>query len=52
LHDAFTRLLQRQPPDTDMLWIGVKDIVQPQNGFLVILKRIKITANASHEYAT
>jgi hypothetical protein len=35
-HDAFTRLLQRQPPDTDTLWNEVKDIVQPQNGFLVI----------------
>ena len=35
-HDAFTRLLQRQPPDTDTLWNEVKDIVQPQKGFLVI----------------
>jgi putative transposase len=35
-HDAFTRLLQRQPPDTDALWNEVLDIVQPQDGFLVI----------------
>ena len=35
-HDAFTRLLQRQPPDTDTLWNEVKDIVQPQKGFLVM----------------
>ena len=35
-HDAFTRLLQRQPPDTDTLWNEVKDIVQPQKGVLVI----------------
>jgi hypothetical protein len=35
-HDAFTRLLQRQPPDTDALWNEVKDIVQPQKGVLVI----------------
>ena len=35
-HDAFTRLLQRQPPDTDALWNEVLDIVQPQDRFLVI----------------
>ncbi len=35
-HDAFTRLLQRQPPDTEALWDEVKDIVQPQKGFLII----------------
>jgi hypothetical protein len=35
-HDAFTRLLQRQPPDTDALWDEVRDFVQPQDGFLVI----------------
>ena len=34
-HDAFTRLLQRQPPDTDALWNEVNGIVQPQNGFLI-----------------
>ncbi len=35
-HGAFTRLLQRQPPDTDALWDEVKDFVQPQNGFLLL----------------
>jgi len=35
-HDAFTRLLQRQPPDTDALWNEVCDIIQPQKGFLII----------------
>jgi putative transposase len=35
-HDAFTRLLRRQPPDTDALWNEVKSIIQHQNGFLVI----------------
>lgn len=35
-HDAFTRLLQRQPPDTHSLWNEVKDIIQPQNGFIII----------------
>ena len=35
-HDAFTRLLQRQPPDTEALWEEVNDIVNPQDGFLVL----------------
>jgi len=35
-HDAFTRLLQRQPPDTDALWDEVKDIIRLQEGYLVI----------------
>lgn len=34
-HDAFTRLLHRQPPDTDALWNEVNSIVQPENGFLI-----------------
>ena len=34
-HDAFIRLLQRQPPDTDALWNEVNSIVQPENGFLI-----------------
>jgi Transposase DDE domain len=34
-HDAFTRLLQRQPPDTDALWNEVNSIVQPEKGFLI-----------------
>ena len=33
-HDAFTRLLRRQPPDTKGLWSEVKDNIQPQKGFL------------------
>jgi hypothetical protein len=35
-HDAFTRLLRRQPPDTKGLWGEVKDNIQPQKGFLII----------------
>ena len=35
-HDSFTRLLQRQPPDTDALWDEVREIIQLQDGFLVI----------------
>ncbi len=35
-HDAFTRLLQRQPPDTEALWDEVKGIIQLQKGFLII----------------
>jgi hypothetical protein len=35
-HDAFTRLLRRQPPDTKGLWIEVKDNIQPRKGFLII----------------
>ena len=34
-HDAFTRLLQRQPPDTDALWNEVNGIVQLEGGFLI-----------------
>ena len=34
-HDAFTRLLQRQPPDTDALWTEVNSIVEPEKGFLI-----------------
>ncbi len=35
-HDAFTRLLRRQPPDTGALWNEVKGLIQSQRGFLVI----------------
>jgi len=35
-HDAFTRLLQRQPPDTEALWNEVKEFVQLQECFLVL----------------
>ena len=35
-HDAFSRLLQRQPPDTEALWNEVKSIILLQKGFLII----------------
>jgi putative transposase len=35
-HDSFTRLLLRQPPDTEALWEEVKDLVTPKAGFLII----------------
>ncbi|AAM06081.1 hypothetical protein (multi-domain) [Methanosarcina acetivorans C2A] len=34
-HDAFTRCLQRQPPDTEALWEEVKNHVKPEGGFLI-----------------
>jgi putative transposase len=34
-HDAFKRLLQRRPPDTDALWNEVNSIVQLEGGFLI-----------------
>src|SRR5665647_1617837 len=35
-HDAFTRCLQRQPPDTEALWDEVKNHVKPEEGFLIV----------------
>jgi len=35
-HDAYTRLLQRQPPDTDALWAEVQGCVQLTGGMLVV----------------
>ena len=35
-HDSFTRLLLRQPPDTEALWEEVKVFVTPKTGFLII----------------
>ncbi len=35
-HDAYTRLLQRQPPDTDALWAEVQGCVHLSGGMLVI----------------
>jgi hypothetical protein len=32
-HDAFTRLLQRQPPDTEALWQEAKAFVDRGRGF-------------------
>jgi hypothetical protein len=35
-HDSFIRLLLRQPPDTEALWEEVKDLFNPETGFLII----------------
>jgi putative transposase len=35
-HDAFTRLLTREPPDTEALWQEAKTLVQPKRGILVL----------------
>ena len=35
-HDAFTRLLARQPPDTEALWQEVKGLVNLKGGLLVL----------------
>lgn len=35
-HDAFTRLLQRWPPDTEALWIESSHLVQPCEGILIV----------------
>lgn len=35
-HDAFTRLLIRQPPDTAALWQEVQSLVQKEAGLLVL----------------
>lgn len=35
-HDSFTRLLQRQPPDTESLWKEVKNYVKPEEGCLIV----------------
>jgi FOG: Transposase and inactivated derivatives len=35
-HDSFTRLLERQPPDTDALWEEVKNLVTLEVGLLII----------------
>ncbi|MDP9309948.1 MAG: transposase [Chloroflexota bacterium] len=35
-HDAFVRLLHRQPPDTVALWQEVKPYVQPTRGVLIL----------------
>src|SRR5450759_3061638 len=35
-HDAFTRCLQRQPPDTEALCDEVKNHVKPEEGFLIV----------------
>ena len=35
-HDAFTRLLQRSPPDTEALWQEAEDVVRLEEGVLVL----------------
>ena len=35
-HDAFTRLLRRQPPDTEALWQETRELVQLDAGTLVL----------------
>ena len=35
-HDAFTRLLQRQPQNTEALWNEVKPLINPKSGCLII----------------
>jgi hypothetical protein len=35
-HDAFTRLLERQPPDTEALWQEAKGLVNREGGLLVL----------------
>ena len=35
-HDAFTRLLQRLPPDTEALWKEVQPFVKKEQGFLIL----------------
>ena len=35
-HDAFTRLLRRQPPDTEALWRETQGLVQLEGGVLVL----------------
>jgi putative transposase len=35
-HDAFTRLLRRQPPDTEALWQEVQGAIVPHQGVLVL----------------
>ena len=35
-HDAFTRLLQRQPPDTEALWEEAEPVVERKTGLLIL----------------
>ena len=35
-HDAFTRLLKRQPPDTEALWREAQTVVNREKGLLVL----------------
>jgi hypothetical protein len=35
-HDAFTRLLQRRPPDTEALWQEAEPVVEREEGLLIL----------------
>ncbi|MHB8102309.1 MAG: IS701 family transposase, partial [Methanosarcina sp.] len=35
-HDCFTRLLQKQPSDTEPLWDEVRKFVNPNEGHLIV----------------
>jgi putative transposase len=35
-HDAFTRLLSREPPDTEALWEEARTLVEPEGGLLIV----------------
>lgn len=35
-HDAFTRLLQRQPPDTEALWQEAEPVLDSDDGLLIL----------------
>ena len=35
-HDCFTRLLQKQPSDSESLWAEVKKLVTPEEGYLIV----------------
>jgi len=35
-HDAFTKLLQREPPDTEALWREVKPLVRLKGGVMIL----------------
>src|SRR5215213_2500804 len=35
-HDAFTRLLRREPPNTGALWDEARTLVEPERGLLVV----------------
>jgi putative transposase len=35
-HDAFTRLLSRESPDTEALWEEARTLVEPEGGLLIV----------------
>jgi putative transposase len=35
-HDCFTRLLQKQPSDTEPLWNEVRKLIKPKKGYLIV----------------